>query len=199
MSTRSTIGLRRSDGTVKKIYCHWDGYIEWNGSILQKYYSTADKVENLLALGNLSCLGPEIKPDDPHDWDLGKIDHRFCRTYTSRGEPKEYAAPDQLEEYNYLFDESEAAWIVEQEVCKKPGDAAESIGLGTIYDAYETAYLIDLLAALPEEHWKKMKPANENDWGVSLDECMEAARSAREIINRRNAERYEAYYRAYCD
>lgn len=199
MSTRSTIAIRREDGTMKKIYCHSDGYIEWNGSILQKYYSTADKVEKLLALGNLSTLGPEIKPDDPHDWDLSNHDSRFCRTYTSRGEALEYLDPGQMEEYNYLYDESEAAWIVSREVCKKPGSAAKSIGLGTIYDAYETGYLIDLLSALPEKSWKGMAPRDENDWGVTLDECMEAAREARHPVNEKKAAYYNAYYSAYCD
>ena len=197
MSTRSTIAIRHEDGTVKKIYCHWDGYLEHNGAILQKYYSTADKVENLLALGNLSNLGPEIKPDDPRDWDLGNRDSRFCRTYTSRGEALEYLDPGQMEEYNYLYDESEAAWIVSREVCKKPGSAAKSIGLGTIYDAYETEYLIDLLSALPEERWKEMASRDKKDCGVTLDECMEAAREARRPVNERKAATHNAYYSAY--
>lgn len=195
MSTRSTIAIRRSDGTMKKIYCHWDGYIEHNGAILQKYYSTADKVENLLALGNLSCLGPTTDVDDTFE----SRDYQRCKPYTLRGEPLEYAALDQREEYNYLFDENEAAWIVEREVVKRPKDAAKSIGLGSIYDAYETDYLIDLLAALPEKSWDGMKPVNENDWGVTLDECMEAAREARRPINEQKAAHFAAYYSAYCD
>ena len=199
MSTRSTIAIRRTDGSVKKIYCHSDGYIQWNGSILQKYYSTADKVENLLALGNLSTLGPQIKPDDPRDWDLGYHDARFCRTYTSRGEPLEFLDPGQMEDYNYLFDESEAAWLVSAEVCKKPGEAAASIGLGTIYDAYETAYLIDKLAEISSEDWARMAPVDENDWGVSLKDCMDAAREARAPINKQRAAHYAAYCSAYCD
>lgn len=200
MSTRSTIALRRTDGTMKKIYCHWDGYINWNGSILQKYYNTADKVENLLALGNLSSLGPEIKPDDPTDWDINiKSDYRFCRTYTSRGEKREYAAPDQMEEYNYLFDESEGCWIVTEETSCKPGEAADALGFGTLYDCYETHYLIDRLAELPEKDWASMAPADENDWGVTLEECMEAAREARRPINEQRAAHHAAYYSAYCD
>ena len=199
MSTRSTIAIRRNDGSVKKIYCHSDGYIQWNGSILQKYYSTADKVENLLALGNLSTLGPEIKPDDPHDWDLGYHDARFCRTYTSRGEALEFLPPDQMEEYNYIFDEAEGCWTVTWEVSKKPGEAAASIGLETIYDAYDTAYLIDKLAELSSADWARMAPVDENDWGVSLKDCMEAAREARAPINEQRAAHYAAYCSAYCD
>ena len=28
MSTRSRIGVMMDDGTVKQVYCHWDGYVE---------------------------------------------------------------------------------------------------------------------------------------------------------------------------
>jgi hypothetical protein len=43
----------------KSVYCHWDGYLEYNGSILQKHYDSA-KANNLVALGDLSSLKPEI-------------------------------------------------------------------------------------------------------------------------------------------
>lgn len=200
MATRSTIGIKRSDRTVTKIYCHWDGYIEWNGAILQKYYNTADKVKALLKLGNLSSLGPEIGPDDPHDWDIGaQSDHRKCRTYTSRGEEWAQAGENQLEEYNYLFDEEEAVWIVSRETYKKPGKTAKSLGIDEGIYGYETDYLIDLLASLPEKSWDGMKPANEKDWGVSLEDCMNAAREARKPVNDRKEAHYAAYYSAYCD
>lgn len=195
MATRSTIALRRTDGTMKKIYCHWDGYLEHNGAILQKYYSTADKVENLLALGNLSVLGPTAVADDT--WE--SRDFLRCKPYTLRGEKREYAAPDQMEEYNYLFDESEGCWIVTEETSCKPGEAADALGFGTLYDCYETHYLIDRLAELPEKDWASMAPADENDWGVTLEECMEAAREARRPINEQRAAHHAAYYSAYCD
>jgi hypothetical protein len=43
----------------KSVYCHWDGYLEHNGSLLQKHYDSA-KANNLVALGDLSSLKPEI-------------------------------------------------------------------------------------------------------------------------------------------
>jgi hypothetical protein len=46
--------------SVKAVYCHWDGYLEHNGSILNKHYSNSPKVNNLIALGDLSSLRPEI-------------------------------------------------------------------------------------------------------------------------------------------
>jgi hypothetical protein len=45
---------------VRAVYCHWDGYLEHNGSLLQKHYSQSPKVNNLIALGDISSLRPEI-------------------------------------------------------------------------------------------------------------------------------------------
>jgi hypothetical protein len=45
---------------VRAVYCHWDGYLEHNGSILHKHYASSSKVNNLIALGDLSSLRPEI-------------------------------------------------------------------------------------------------------------------------------------------
>ena len=195
MATRSTIGIRHEDGSVTKIYCHWDGYIEHNGGILQKYYNTAEKIEPLLALGNLSVLGPKPEADDT--WE--SRDFERCKPYTLRGEEWGQASPSQMEEYNYLFDESEGAWIVTRETYKKPGRVAMGLGLDTIYNTYETDYLIDLLASLPEKSWAGMAPKDETDWGVTLEECMDAAREARAPINQRKADMFNAYYSAYCD
>jgi hypothetical protein len=60
MATRSLIGKLNSDGTVTCIYCHWDGYPSHNGVLLQEYWDTPFKVDQLLALGDLSSLGSEI-------------------------------------------------------------------------------------------------------------------------------------------
>ena len=37
MGTRSRIGVMHGD-VVKSVYCHWDGYLEHNGVILQEHY-----------------------------------------------------------------------------------------------------------------------------------------------------------------
>ena len=60
MGTRSTIAIENADGTVTGIYCHWDGYVSNNGRILQESYTDEAKVRKLIALGNLSSLGPYI-------------------------------------------------------------------------------------------------------------------------------------------
>ena len=58
MGTRSRIGVMHGD-KVKSIYCHWDGYLDFNGRILQEHYDSA-KANHLVALGDLSSLRPNI-------------------------------------------------------------------------------------------------------------------------------------------
>jgi hypothetical protein len=60
MATRSNIGILNSDGTVNYIYCHFDGYLEHNGKILNEHYITEGKVRMLMDLGDLSVLGEDI-------------------------------------------------------------------------------------------------------------------------------------------
>ncbi len=66
MATRSTIALEFADGTVQQVYCHWDGYIEYNGIVLQKFWSDPFKLQTLIDLGSLSSLGSEL--GEQHDF-----------------------------------------------------------------------------------------------------------------------------------
>ena len=56
MGTRCMIGMVEADNSVSAIYCHWDGYLSHNGSILDEHYDSDVKVAELLALGDLSTL-----------------------------------------------------------------------------------------------------------------------------------------------
>jgi hypothetical protein len=61
MDTRSMIAIQNPySKDIRAVYCHWDGYLEHNGAILQKHYAASPKVNNLIALGDLSSLRPEI-------------------------------------------------------------------------------------------------------------------------------------------
>ena len=61
MGTRSMIAIQVMDSKrIKSIYCHWDGYLQHNGSILNKHYQDSPKVNQLIANGDLSSLRPEI-------------------------------------------------------------------------------------------------------------------------------------------
>ena len=69
MGTRSRIGVMHGD-IVKSVYCHWDGYLEHNGAILQEHYNSA-KANELVSLGDLSSLRPSIG-----------VEHAFSRFET---------------------------------------------------------------------------------------------------------------------
>jgi len=72
MATRSRIAIENQDGSVTSIYCHWDGYIKSNGVILNENYNTKDKVEELIALGDLSSLDITIERTVSYHRDNGE-------------------------------------------------------------------------------------------------------------------------------
>jgi hypothetical protein len=61
MSTRSRIAIENQNGSVKSIYCHFDGYLSGVGRTLKEYYTTQAKVEALIELGDISAL--EMTPE----------------------------------------------------------------------------------------------------------------------------------------
>ena len=55
MATRSRIAIENQDGTVKSIYCHFDGYLKGVGKTLFNHYDS-EKLEKLIELGDISSL-----------------------------------------------------------------------------------------------------------------------------------------------
>lgn len=110
MATRSHIGKKLEDGSVKYIYCHWDGYPSHNGAILKKHYTDETKVDALLELGALSVLGNEI--GEQQDFDRRETHNpNWCLAYgRDRGETdiKAKTAPsiqDMIwQAYHYVWD-----------------------------------------------------------------------------------------------
>lgn len=109
MATRSTIAIELPSGKIKSVYCHWDGYLSYNGKILQEHYTTAEKVKKLISKGAISVLAPEIgRKHKFSDTDKG-----VCTFYArDRGEDKvvdkfknldDYIRNLDGQEYDYLF------------------------------------------------------------------------------------------------
>jgi hypothetical protein len=133
MGTRSTIALEFADGTVQQVYCHWDGYLDHNGAILKEHYSDPFKLRELIDLGDLSSLRPEIgekhafsqfelRAEEVAGYKL--LTENMCTFYTrDRGEDcparkyknvGEYFVEGQQEEYDYILRnvEGTATWAV---------------------------------------------------------------------------------------
>jgi len=123
MATRSTISIREEDNQVKTIYCHWDGYIDGVGQELKDNYSDADKVRELINLGDISSLRAKVKPmegyEDVHTFDspLSDVTIAYGRDRgESNIEPREYNIfPYEKQEYSYMFDVKTNTWLVRED------------------------------------------------------------------------------------
>ena len=56
MATRSNIAYQRPNGQVVVAYCHWDGYPEHNGVMLNQHYDNQKKAEELANQGYFSGI-----------------------------------------------------------------------------------------------------------------------------------------------
>jgi len=61
MGTRSNIAYERPNGQVVVTYCHYDGYPDYNGVILNENYDTPKTAEEIANQGYLSSLKPTLK------------------------------------------------------------------------------------------------------------------------------------------
>ena len=133
MGTRSTIALEYADGTVHQVYCHWDGYLEHNGQILQKHYSNPFILRDLIDLGDISSLRPTVGtkhafsqfevPMDGEAYDklYGDMTTFYGRDRGETGTSakkfasyEDYLLNHQYEEYDYILrnDNGVAVWFV---------------------------------------------------------------------------------------
>lgn len=83
MATRSVIAIE-VDGKIISAYCHWDGYLEHNGEILNTHYRNPEKILQLISLGDMSSLGAEI--GEKHDFDNRERKDWTCYYGRDRGE-----------------------------------------------------------------------------------------------------------------
>ena len=109
MGTRSRIGIQLKDDSVLSVYCHYDGYPEFNGRVLRDNYDTVEKVRELIDGGDMSCTWTNV------GWNNETLPESGPLHYTSRGESMEINAPrydddifeflkkENNEEYAYIF------------------------------------------------------------------------------------------------
>lgn len=124
MSTRSNIGIINKDGTVEVVYCHWDGYPSYNGTLLLNHYNSEEMVRRLISLGDISQLRPRVNPrlcshqsfDNPADdvtifykRDRGDTDVD-ARKYDTIDVYWKEEGDDWSIEYVYMWDASSGKW-----------------------------------------------------------------------------------------
>ena len=106
MGTRSRIGIQLADESILSVYCHYDGYPEFNGVKLVEHFNSRDAVTELIDGGDISSLWTNL------DWNNETLPETGPLYYSSRGEdcpPRldadlcEYLLAVNAEEYHYLF------------------------------------------------------------------------------------------------
>jgi hypothetical protein len=133
MATRSTIALEFADGTIGQVYCHWDGYLAHNGKMLMEYYSNPFILRDLIDLGSLSSLRPQIGTKHPFSMfeanmtqdEYANLYRDMCTFYErDRGERsadatyfkdyEHFLVDGQEEEYDYILRNvnGKATWFV---------------------------------------------------------------------------------------
>jgi hypothetical protein len=107
MATRSTIALEYPDGTVRQIYCLWDGYLSNNGKILSESYRDFEKVKQLIDHGDISSLDDSIEKCHFYGRDNGESNVNA----NVFGNFEDYVMNHAYEEYEYIF-RTDGKWYV---------------------------------------------------------------------------------------
>lgn len=69
MGTRSAIGYKTAQGTIRAKYSHYDGYVAYTGVMLRESYTDPAKVKQMVELGDQSFLAPAIHPKGEHSFE----------------------------------------------------------------------------------------------------------------------------------
>lgn len=109
MGTRSRIGYLNQDGSIISAYHHYDGYPEWLGVTLNKYYSQERKALKLIKGGDMTTCYTKSR------WTkTGQRQNKYYgpQYYSKRGDDlpaqtsknfKEFQKLVAWEEYMYIF------------------------------------------------------------------------------------------------
>ena len=152
MGTRSRIGIKLTDGSILSAYHHFDGYPQWLGVNLVKYFNSYDKASELIDGGDMSvCYSTDTwnsnviyqtivksdgttqrqsvkNPDGSTMYDIQK-ENPSPLYYSERGED----CPPRLDSdlFEYLSNGEEYAYVWEE-------------GFWTCYDLHEEPEIVEI-------------------------------------------------------
>jgi asparagine synthetase A len=117
MGTRSSIGVMQGN-QIKAVYCHWDGYLEYNGRILLEHYNN-EKANELVELGAISSLGARLHPTEGSGHNFDTPEKGVTVFYKrDRGEAANFELFNSLSEWarsadaEYLYVMKDGIWYV---------------------------------------------------------------------------------------
>ena len=114
MATRSVIAkLNKETKKIKAVYCHNDGYLAHVGTVLDSHYQDEDKLDELLAHGDLSSLDENIgEKINFGDIELRR-NNKQCMFYArDRDEPSiAHTLKDDMALLDYAFEKCDAQYV----------------------------------------------------------------------------------------
>ena len=125
MSTRSSISVKQLDGSIKTVYCHFDGYHSHVGKMLLEHYNSQEQANAIINLGDLSSLSESVECPPNHSYN-NQIERYSVFYGRDRGEKdinaREYSSFEDAmlrdsQEFDYYWDGSQ--WLVDEEVLTK--------------------------------------------------------------------------------
>ena len=118
--TRWLVGIEEQSGKITSTYGHYDGYPEWAGKHLKKYYRNPAVVKQLLKLGRagISTIGKKIKGSKDHSFEKPEKDVTVFYgrdrgekgSMTSKWGNRDKVKFDSGEEYAYIYNMKEKKW-----------------------------------------------------------------------------------------
>ena len=118
--TRWLVGIEEPSGKITSTYGHYDGYPEWAGKHLKKYYRNPAVVKQLLKLGRagISTIGKKIKGSKDHSFEKPEKDVTVFYgrdrgekgRMTSKWGNRDKVKFDSGEEYAYIYNMKEKKW-----------------------------------------------------------------------------------------
>ena len=118
--TRWLVVIEDGNGKILSTYGHYDGYPEWAGKHLKRYYNSPQKAKELLKLGKagISTIGKKIKGSKDHSFE--KPDKDVTVFYgRDRGEKsraisnwkdRDSVKLNSGEEFAYIFSMKDKKW-----------------------------------------------------------------------------------------
>ena len=144
MSTRSEIAIENKDKSISSIYCHSDGYLEYNGQILNNHYNSYELALSIIKQNDCSFLGETI--EDSRFYNTWRNEDTKAKIFNSEFDFMHKFANNVFAEYIYLFKDNK--WYVsELKTIDNPDDNYDH------YIAYHTKFTpLDIaLSNLPLE------------------------------------------------
>tara|TARA_R110002012_G_scaffold60756_1_gene159173 strand:+ start:61 stop:504 length:444 start_codon:yes stop_codon:yes gene_type:complete len=144
MSTRSEIAIENKDCSISSIYCHSDGYLEYNGKILNNHYNSYELALSIIKENDCSSLGETI--EDSRFYNTWRAEDTKAKNFDSEYSFMFRFSNDIFAEYIYLF-KNDRWYVSELKTIDNPQDNYIN------YIAYHTEFTpLDIaLSNLPSE------------------------------------------------